>query len=87
MKIAHAECVISPEVGALVAGYAPHDVSVRIHDDLKLSVLLMDDGERKGALLGFDLLGLDEEFTVKIVAAAVEGMRKLHEPFPEEQDA
>ena len=70
MKIAHAECVISPEVGTLVAGYAPRDVSVRIHDDLKLSVLLMDDGERKGALLGFDLLGLDEEFTLKIAADA-----------------
>ena len=66
MKIAHYEKVISPAVGTLVAGYGPSDASRRLHDDLKLSVLLLDDGKNKGAVLGFDLLGLDEEFTIQI---------------------
>ncbi|MBR7138861.1 MAG: hypothetical protein IKD44_04895 [Lentisphaeria bacterium] len=66
MKIAHYEQIITPEVGEPVAGYGVNDVTVRIHDDLKLSVLLLDDGETKGAVLGYDLLGLDETFIRKI---------------------
>ena len=66
MKIAHYEQIITPEAGEKVAGYGPDDVSVRIHDDLKLSVLLLDDGDSKGAVLGYDLLGLDEPFIRKI---------------------
>ena len=66
MKIAHYEQIITPEVGEPVAGYGVNDVTVRIHDDLKLSVLLLDDGETKGAVLGYDLLGLDEPFIQKI---------------------
>ena len=70
MKIAHYEQIITPEVGEPVAGYGPKDISVRIHDDLKLSVLLLDDGIRKAAVLGYDLLGLDEPFVRKIRSSA-----------------
>ena len=70
MKISHYEKIITPSVGTTVAGYAPHDVSVRVHDDLKLCILLMDDGENKGAVLSFDLIGLDDVFTEKISADA-----------------
>lgn len=66
MKIAHYEQIITPEVGEPVAGYGVNDVTVRIHDDLKLSVLLLDDGVNKGAILGYDLLGLDAPFIRKI---------------------
>ena len=66
MKIAHYEQIITPEVGEPAAGYDFNDVTVRIHDDLKLSVLLMDDGGCRGAVLGYDLLGLDEPFVKKI---------------------
>ncbi|MBR7120902.1 MAG: hypothetical protein IKC94_01515 [Lentisphaeria bacterium] len=73
MRIAHFEKVISPEVGVTLAGYGAKDVAKRLHDDLKLSVLLMDDGKKKGAILSFDLIGLDEQFILKISqdAAAV----------------
>ena len=66
MRIAHYEQTITPEVGEPAAGYGVNDVTVRIHDELKLSVLLMDDGENKGAVLGYDLLGLDAPFVKKI---------------------
>ena len=59
MKIAHYDQIITPEVGEPAAGYGVNDVTVRIHDDLKVSILLLDDGETKGAVLGYDLLGLD----------------------------
>ncbi len=66
MKIAHYEQIITPEVGEPAAGYGENDITVRIHDDLKLSVLLLDDGENKGTILGYDLLGLDKPFVQKI---------------------
>ena len=66
MKIAHYDQVITPEVGEPAAGYGVNDVTVRIHDDLKVSILLLDDGDAKGAVLGYDLLGLDEPFIRKI---------------------
>ena len=66
MRIAHYDQVITPDVGEPAAGYGVNDVTIRIHDDLKVSILLLDDGESKGAVLGYDLLGLDEPF-VKII--------------------
>ena len=66
MKIAHFDQIITPEVGVDAAGYGENMFTVRIHDDLKLSILLLDDGDRKGAVLGYDLLGLDKPFVQKI---------------------
>ena len=66
MNVALFEQAITPEVGEPAAGYGVNDVTVRIHDELKLSILLLDDGESKGAVLGYDLLGLDEPFVKKI---------------------
>lgn len=76
MRIAHFEQIITPDVGEPAAGYGVNDVTVRIHDDLKLSVLVMDDGENKGAIPGYDLIGLDEPF-----------VRKLYGPMPEELES
>ena len=66
MRVAHYEQDITPAVGEPAAGYGANDVTVRIHDPLKLSVLLMDDGNSLAAVLGYDLLGLDEPFVKKI---------------------
>ena len=78
MKIAHYEQIITPEVGEPVAGYGVNDVTVRIHDDLKLSVLLLDDGETKGAVLGYDLLG-QIPMDPKLAALVDRGMLELME--------
>ncbi len=59
MKLAHFQAVISPEVGTLVAGYGPHDVSVMKYDDLTLQGVCIDDGVKKALLISYDLLGLD----------------------------
>ena len=60
MKIACFEKVISPEIGAYMAGYGLDDKSVAKLDDLCMTGLCADDGERKVLLVSFDLLGLDE---------------------------
>lgn len=53
------EADISPEVGALLAGYGPNDVSVAKHDSLVASGLCLDDGTNRVMLLSLDLIGLD----------------------------
>ncbi|MBQ7208709.1 MAG: hypothetical protein IJS01_13000 [Lentisphaeria bacterium] len=70
MKISWFKKVISPDVGAELAGYGPHDVSVTKLDDLYATGLLMDDGEKKVLLVSFDLLGLDASF--------IRGIRKFY---------
>ena len=72
MKIAHYDQIITPEVGEPLAGYGVNDVSVKVHDDLMVSILLLDDGSCKGAILGYDLLGLDAPFVQKIRKDAAE---------------
>ncbi len=59
MKIASLKAVITPEVGEKLAGYSSNDVSVAIHDDLLLSGICLDDGNKKVLVLSYDLLGLD----------------------------
>jgi len=66
MKIAWFKKVISPEVGAYLAGYSLKDKSVMKHDDLFADGLCLDDGERKVLLIGLDLLGVDEWFIRKV---------------------
>ena len=66
MKIAWFKKVISPEIGAYLAGYSLNDKSVAKRDDLYMTGLCADDGERKVLIISFDLLGLDEWYTRKI---------------------
>ena len=66
MKIHTFDLVINPPVGSCVAGYGPQDESWEIHDDLMMNALLMDDGKRKSALLGFDLIGMDSTMVQQI---------------------
>lgn len=66
MKIASFKKKITPECGALIAGYGPCDVSVAIHDDLYLSGVCLDDGQKKVLLISYDLLGLDAWYVEEI---------------------
>ena len=72
MKIAWFRKVISPEVGAYLAGYSLKDKSVMKLDDLFADGLLVDDGERKILLISLDLLGVDEWFVRKVRKAVSE---------------
>ncbi|OQA84707.1 MAG: hypothetical protein BWY31_02279 [Lentisphaerae bacterium ADurb.Bin242] len=66
MKISFFNQEITPEIGSEIAGYAPHDISLGVHDPLYVNGLLLDDGENKALMLGFDLLGLDASFLAEI---------------------
>ena len=59
MKIMTFDVDITPPVGTCIAGYGIHDETWEIHDPLKMNALLMDDGSRRAALLGFDLIGME----------------------------
>ena len=66
MKIAHCKAVVSPEIGAMVAGYGPQDVSVMKYDDLMMHGVCFDDGEKRAMLISFDLIGLAREVVVEL---------------------
>ncbi len=66
MKIAWFKKVISPEIGAYLAGYGIKDKSVAKLDDLFMTGLCMDDGNKKVLLISLDLLGLDGWYIRKI---------------------
>ena len=51
MKIASFKRVITPEIGAYLAGYGYYDKSNSIADDLYMTGLCVDDGERKALIL------------------------------------
>lgn len=57
--ISHFKADISPEIGANICGYAPHQRAVEKHDPLYACGLLVDDGRDKALLVTFDLVGLD----------------------------
>lgn len=66
MKIAWFKKIISPEIGANLAGYGLNDKSVAKLDDLFMTGLCIDDGENRILLVSFDLIGLDEWYSRKI---------------------
>lgn len=65
MKIVFTEKIITPPIGIPLAGYSTSDISEALHDDLKMSALLLDDGARRILMVSFDLLGIDENFIKK----------------------
>lgn len=66
MKIAWFKKVISPEIGAYLAGYGLNDKSIAKLDDLFMTGLCMDDSEKKVLLVSFDLIGLDGWYIRKV---------------------
>ena len=66
MKISWFNKIISPELGGHISGYNMDDTSISKLNELYMTGLLADDGERKVLLISFDLLCLDEVFIQKI---------------------
>lgn len=66
MKISHGEAIITPEIGIKLAGYGLNSVSVAKLDDLIVSALVMDDGNKKSAILSYDLIGMAPDFIGRI---------------------
>ena len=63
---------ISCEVGALLAGYGPNDVSTSKLDNLEANGLCVDDGTNKVLVVALDLLGINEE-AIKPIRARLAG--------------
>lgn len=70
MKISHTEKIITPKLGTRLAGYGTNDVSYAKLDDLYLSALMLDNGQRKAVILGYDLLGI-EDYAIKQIRKEV----------------
>ena len=66
LKINNIKQIITPEIGTRLAGYPRNFVSYKVHDDLLVSGLALDDGNNKAVLLSFDLVGLDEDLIHQI---------------------
>ena len=49
MKIAYSEKIIPTEIGVTIAGYAPYDTTVEKFDELYMTMLVMDDGNKKSS--------------------------------------
>lgn len=80
MKISWFNKIISPELGGHISGYKMDDTSISKLNDLYMTGLLADDGERKVLLISFDLLCLDEVFIQKIrhTCGEILGMPQHH---------
>ena len=66
MRIAKCEEIITPPVGTTIAGYAPYDETYRKVGELVVSMLALDDGKNKALILGYDLIGMDEEVADRV---------------------
>ena len=74
MKIAKFEQIITPEVGTTIAGYGAFDKTFRKEGELVVSMLAMDDGKHTALILGFDLIGMDEELIDRIRHEAAQAL-------------
>lgn len=66
MKIAWFTREISPEVGCYIAGYGTEDVSRVKTDDLYMTGLCVDDGEKKILIVSFDVIGMDDWYIRRV---------------------
>ncbi len=67
MKAGFAKVVITPPVGAPLAGFAARqDVSKGIHDELWARALALSSGEQTVVILSVDLLGLPADFVGRV---------------------
>ena len=75
MRVGFAEVEITPPVGVELSGYVARlGPSVGVHDPLFGRALVLDDGERRAALLVCDLLGMDRSTVAQVrqeVGAAI----------------
>jgi hypothetical protein len=66
MKISFTKKNISPEIGIRIAGYGPDDFTTAKRDDLFLTALGLDNGEKTALVLGYDLIGIDAKYIRRI---------------------
>lgn len=66
MKISYGEGIITPEIGIKLAGFGTESVSVAKLDDLIVSALALDDGQKKMVILGYDLIGIQDSWIWQI---------------------
>jgi neutral ceramidase len=73
-----AKAVISPDLPIHVMGYGPDNVATRVHDDLHVAVLFLEDrpGDRAAAkrvaVLTYDLVTLDAAFVAEVQTRCAE---------------
>jgi hypothetical protein len=67
LKAGVAKADLTPPVGVRLSGYAGRVFpSMAVHDPLWACALVLDDGERRAALAGLDIIGISEEMTGKV---------------------
>ncbi|MBD3184469.1 hypothetical protein GF312_19455 [Candidatus Poribacteria bacterium] len=76
MKINTIRQKITPPIGTHLAGYGQNVISDGIHDDLCISGLCFDDGQKQAILLSYDLLGLDADL-VQIIRAECSNVARI----------
>ncbi|HIE14342.1 TPA: hypothetical protein EYP70_03625 [Candidatus Bathyarchaeota archaeon] len=65
-KAGIARADITPPVGIEMSGFASRGSSIGIHDPLKATALAVTDGDNEAALVGCDLLWVDEDLVAEI---------------------
>ncbi len=58
--------VINPEIGHKLAGYGPDYPNQGVHDDIVVTALFLQQGERQALVLSFDLIGLSGALNLSI---------------------
>ena len=70
MKIAFAKKINTPPLGTPLGGYGGINAAESKYDDLYLTAVCFDNGRKKVAIFGYDLLGIDQSNCKRLRAAA-----------------
>jgi neutral ceramidase len=71
LKAGVAKLDITPPVGVRMAGFAGRVFpSLAVHDPLRARALVLDDGGRRAALVGLDLIGISDQTVAEVRKAA-----------------
>ncbi len=60
MLVGAAREIINPDLGHHICGYTADDPNTGVHDDLTVTALYLNDGQREAFLLTFDLVGMTQ---------------------------
>lgn len=71
LRVGIADVDITPRVGTPLAGYSGRGPSTGIHDRLRATAVVFDDGQTRAAIVAVDLLNL-READGQAIAAAIE---------------
>ncbi len=71
LKAGVAKLDITPPVGVRMAGFAGRVFpSLAVHDPLRARALVLNDGGRRAALVGLDLIGISDQTVAEVRKAA-----------------